>query len=526
MRTPAKPNKPRTAKLTSFPAPVGGWIANRNLAKPNQYGTQPGAAVLENFFPVANSAVMRRGSELYSTVGGGATAVGAIFPYINGVTQKLFAANTTNIYDITNGASPSSVLASLTSGEWSVVQFATSGGVFLRGVNGADTPFVFDGTTWGTTPAITFTDGTLATQLNYVWASQNRLWFLKANSLTAYYLPVSSIGGAAAAFPLGGVFTRGGSLLFGAQWSIETLAGMDQRTVFVTTEGEAAVYAGADPSSATTWSLVGVYRIGKPLGPRAWIRAGGDLVIATDIGFVALSQALTRDFSVLSETAVSFPIETEWNGAVSERSGSFWHCEVWPTSQMALVAPPTVSGTTPEVFVSNVRTGAWAKFTAWDVTCMAVFQGALFFGSQSGKIIEANVTGSDQGVPYTATYIPLFDDLRTPGSLKITKMARAVLRGAIAVSENLTVNADFDTSTPPVPDATAISGVSVWGTAVWGVDVWGAEKSPSTQQNWKSAGTTGYTLAPCLQITSGAVAPLDTQIVRIDLTYDEADIVT
>src|SRR6185503_8315875 len=116
MRTPAKPNKPRTAKLTSFPAPVGGWIANRNLAKPNQYGTQPGAAVLENFFPVANSAVMRRGSELYSTVGGGATAVGAIFPYINGVTQKLFAANTTNIYDITNGASPSSVLASLTSG--------------------------------------------------------------------------------------------------------------------------------------------------------------------------------------------------------------------------------------------------------------------------------------------------------------------------------------------------------------------------------------------------------------------------
>lgn len=526
MRVPAQPNRPRTSRLTSFPAPTGGWVANRNLAKPNQYGTQPGAAVLENFFPIANSAIMRRGSELYATIGDGTKQVDTIFRYVNGATQKLFASISTNIYDITNGASPSSVLGTLTSGDWSVVQFATSGGVFLRGVNGTDTPFVYDGSTWGTTPAITFTDGTTADQLNYVWAAQNRLWFIKKNSLYAYYIDPAAIGGAATAFPMGGIFSRGGSLLFGAQWSIETLAGMDQRTVFVTTEGEAAVYQGNDPSSATTWSLVGVYRIGKPLGPKAWIRAGGDIVIATDIGFVALSQALTRDFSVLSESAVSFPIETEWNDAVAQRAGANWHCEVWPTNQMAVVALPTVAGTTPAFFVSNVRTGAWAKYSGWDATCLAVYNEGLYFGSQAGKIVQANVTGADQGIPYTSTYIPLFDDLRSSGSLKIGRMGRAALRCDIPVTENLTLNTDFDVSTPPAPDATPVAGVSVWGTGIWGQSVWGAASSPSTQQNWKSLSGMGYALAPCLQITSGSVAPLDAQIVRVEMTYDMADLVT
>lgn len=47
--------------------------------------------------------------------------------------------------------------------------------------------------------------------LNYVWVYKNRLFFVEKDSLNAWYLPVDSIGGAAEKFPLGGVFTRGGS---------------------------------------------------------------------------------------------------------------------------------------------------------------------------------------------------------------------------------------------------------------------------------------------------------------------------
>lgn len=524
MRTAAAPNKPRTVRFKVYPAPTGGWISNRNLAVPNQYGQQPGAAMLENVFPLATSAVVRRGSQLYSTIG--SVAVQSIFGYINGTNKKLFGANATTIYDITTGGSPTSAVSSLTSGAWSVVQFETSGGVFLRGVNGSDTPVVFDGSTWGTTPAITFTDGTTPDQLINVWASQNRLWFVKKNTLTAYYLPPASIGGAAVAIPLGGVFTRGGSLLFGASWSIETLGGLSQHTTFHSTEGEVAVYQGTDPTSATTWSLVGVYRTGRPLGPKAWIRAGGDIVLATDIGFVPLSQAMQRDYSALSPSAVSYPIETAWNDAVAERSSANWNCEVWPTNQMVVVAPPTVSGTTPEMFMANARTGAWAKYTAWDANCLCVWDTRMFFGSQNGAVIEANVTGADQGVPYTATYIPLFDDLKSPGSLKIARMVRSVMREGIPVNEKITINADFDLTMPAVPDAMQVSGVSAWDTGIWGASTWGASLSLGTQENWQSTGGAGYALAPCWQVTSGNTVPLDTEIVRLDMTYDMADVVT
>jgi hypothetical protein len=552
---PAARNKPRTSQYKAFPAPTGGWIANRNLATPNQYGQQPGAAVLENWFPLATSAVMRRGSQQYAVIGTDGTPVTALFAYVNGNNSKLFAANETAIYDITTVLQPDDLwlvdgdgnflvdddgeffivagtppaedgTGTLTGGDWSVVQFETAGGVFLRAVNGVDTPIVYDGSAWSTSPAITFTDGTTADQLNNVWTSQSRMWFVKADSMTAYYLDPESIGGAANALPLGSVFTRGGSLLFGASWSIETLGGLNEHNVFVSTEGEVAVYQGTDPSSSTTWTLVGVYRIGRPLGPKAWIKAGGDLVIATDIGFVPLSQAMQRDYSALSPSAVSYPIETAWNDAVAERSNVNWNCEVWPTNQMVAVAPPTVSGTSPEIYVANARTGAWAKFTGWDANCLCVWESRMFFGTRSGKVIEANVTGADLGAPYTGTYIPLFDDLRSPGSIKIAKMARAVLREGVPIAEKVSINVDFDTTLPAAPDATVVSNVSAWGTAVWGVDTWGKTLSLSTQQNWQAVGAAGYTLAPCVQVTSGDSVPLDTQIVRFDVTYDTADVVT
>ena len=58
----------RTADLAAWPAPTAGLIANRNLATPDG---APGATILENWMPTAQGAVIRRGSELYATVGGG-----------------------------------------------------------------------------------------------------------------------------------------------------------------------------------------------------------------------------------------------------------------------------------------------------------------------------------------------------------------------------------------------------------------------------------------------------------------------
>jgi len=632
MRTPARSYrpKPRKAEPFTFPAPTRGWVANENLADP----TPGGAAVLENWFPTATGLRVRSGSELYATLGSEGETVRSLFSYVNGLNRRLFASNDTTIYDITNivfadntllidedadklvtdtgdtlgwnSTEGHEVFTGSTGGNWSVVQFATAGGVFLVGVNGEDDGFIYDGeffyplgssgssrleydaetapftvgeTLTGSTSGATATilhivdngtTGTLiltgetggpfddneaitdgdggaavangasvvvvapligieASSFNFIWVYKQRLWFVEKESLNAWYLPVDQISGTAVKFPLGPVFGRGGSLLFGQTWSLDSGAegGLSEQNTFTSTEGEVAAYQGIDPGASDgSWSKVGVYRIGRPMGNKAFIRAGGDLVIATDIGFIPLSQAIQRDVAALSPAAVSYPIETAWNERVSERQSQAWHCELWPTKQMSVVALPTVSSSRPEMLIANARTGAWALYTGWSGTCLEVFSERLFFGSTDGKIFEAEVTGSDDTAPYTATVVPLFSDIGSPYALKSSTMARAVMLSPYTVNAQVSLQADFSINLPSPPDAAVGASGSVWGAGVWGQSIWGAKAEKKPFQGWYSVSGSGYALAPALQITSGAVPPPDIDLVRMEITAQTGDVLS
>lgn len=555
MRRPAQRTKPRIARPYNFPAPVSGWIRNENLAIPNARkpdGTKVyGAFVLENWIPTATGARMRGGSTQHTQVGTGELPVTALFSYVNGNNRILFASDEAAIYDVTAavtigdiiddegslivthdgfsleiGIGPSpTVVSGQSGGAWSVVQFATAGGVFLRGVNGEDTPQVFGGEDWTTIPAISGS-GLVASDLSHVWTYKNRLFFVEKDSLNAWYLPVDQIGGTAMKFPLGGVFNLGGSLLFGASWSLDTgdSGGLSEQCAFFTTEGEVAVYKGADPSDANTWAKVGVYRIGKPRGPNSIMRAGGDLVIATDIGFVPLSQAIQRDYAALSPTAVSYPIEVAWNEAISERSGDYWHIDIWPTKQMVVIALPTDDGQQAQMLVANARTGAWGLITGWRGTCVKTFGDRFFFGSIEGKVIEAEVGGDDLGSPYVCTIVPLFDPFKAPASLKTSTQARATIRSSREMLVQLSMQRDYAVSLPAAPDDTSVPTGSLWGSAVWGSALWGTTLEKRTFQPWQSTPGAGYALAPAIQITSGSTSPPDAEIVSTDVLYDVGDV--
>lgn len=604
MRTPARRAKPRTSQMVSFPAPVGGWVANQNIAKPIP-GAPQGAEMLVNWFPTATGAELRDGSEKYATLGAGNMDVKSFMLYKNGSTSKIFAAIDTAIYDISviadPNVSPSPAVPGTANGMWNSAQFTNTGAVYLVAVNGDDTMRVYDGSFWypisdqnlstlnydaqtanftvgatitgatstahgvlvaqqdnGSTGFLvlsgvvgTFQDneiisggggsaaanGTQATSfigisgvatsdLIFPWAFKNRLFFIEKESMNVWYMPVDQLGGTALVFPLGGVFSLGGSLMFGATWSINAGNGLQDNCIFVTTEGQVAVYQGTNPSIAADWSLVGVYRIGRPLGPNAWFRAGGDIVIDTDIGMVPLSQAINRDIAVLSPSSVSYSIETAWNESVSLRRSEYWHSVVWPERQMVVTALPTVNNLPAKMYATNARTGAWCEFSGWDGKCLAVYDGRMFFGSDSGRVVEAYVTGMDQGTPYSGIYVPLYVDLKTPASIKIPRLARPVMRSTRSVDVAVSVQYDYVTSLPPPPAATPVTTGSEWGVGIWGTSIWGEGGQKQIQQDWLNVAGQGYAVAPALQITSGSVVPLQTEIVRIDMTYETGDIVS
>lgn len=499
----------RRARKGRIPAPRAGWVQNSSLMEPPKYA----AEVLDNIFPTAAGARLRRGRSLHATIG---DAVTQVMVY-EGASSKLFAADAENVYDITSPAdpavAPTAAISSLTGGDWSYINFGTSGGNYLWMVNGADSARHYNGTTWAT-PSIT---GVTSSTLSHCWTFGGRIFAIEADTLSAWYLPADSIAGAMTEFPLRTVFPKGGSLLFGAAWSMDNGTGPDDVCVFVTDQGEIAVYQGSDPD--TSWALAGVYEVAKPLSKHAWFKAGGDIAIATEEGIISLAAAVQQDRSAVSRSAITYPIEDAWRTAVTLRDASHnFNCTIWHSRTMLFVSVPDDYTGIAQTYVCNVRTGAWCRFTGFDVQCSAVFADQLYFGTAGAEIYKAETTGADAGVRYSPKWLPKFIPMSGVTSVH---MARAVYRGNVDLGPVMTGATNFSTAEPALPAAQTDESTNVWGTAVWGTMVWSQGATKIAQSEWQSIAAVGDEFSIWLMATSNRSTAPDIELIGMDYLYEE-----
>lgn len=504
------------AQSFTFPAPIRGWVLNENLAT-----AQPaGARILDNWICTTTGVRVRAGCIKYATLTG---PVKSLFTYNSGA-DAFFAATANAIFTITAPASPTvpltATVSGLTSGDFATVQFGTAGGNFMYAVNGTDSPYLYNGATWtaitgASSPAIT---GVTTSTLSHVWSYASRVFFVQNGTLNAWYLPVDSIGGVAASFSLAGVFKSGGALLFGATWSQDSGAGLDDKCVFVSTEGEVAVYAGTNPGSASDWALQGVYSMPKPLGKNAHIQAGGDLLIATEVGLIPISAAVHTDLAAIESKAVSAPIASYWQEKVRAFGGS-WVMTKAPRRGVMFVSQPDPSGTTKTALAVNLLTGAWSRCTGWDTQCLGYFNNNPYFGAGDNCVYVMDTGGADAGMPYTALYLGQHDPMGAYGRQKTVRQMRAMFQTGSPINPKLSALANYREDTSSPPSSPSNYALDTWDVGLWDVALWDADAVIVNEANWTATGVTGSTIAPELQLTFGITPTPQVELVAIDAEF-------
>lgn len=502
------------ATTASIPSPVKGWNAADSLADMDEAE----AVVLTNWFPSTTEVMVRLGYDSSRT--GLPGQVQSLLVHNGATASKMFAASGTAFYDVsTAGAVGAAVVTGLTNVKWQYVNFATSGGQYLMAVNGADKLRYYDGTNWDVDGGGFTITGLNTINAIHINVFKRRVWLVEKNSLSAWYLPIDSIQGAAVEFPLDPLADKGGYLMAMGTWTIDAGIGADDMAVFVTSEGQVIVYRGINPSNEVTWSLVGVFNVGSPFSRRCLTKMGGDLLLITYDGLFPLSQYLQSD-RVNQKSALTDKIQNAVSEATSFYNANFgWETIVYPVGQMILLNIPFTEGANQQQYVMNALTGAWCNFTGWDANCWALYNDEIYFGSNT-FVARAWSGYYDNVANIEAVAQQAFNYFGSRGQLKRWTMMRPVLSSTGAPGIQANVNVDFEQAIPTTTISFTAPTTSDWDVARWDSAIWGG--AYTIYKYWQGVNGVGYCAGPVLQSETGGI---DTRWLSTDFVMEAGGVI-
>ena len=468
------------AKVASIPAPIGGWNARDSIANMDVID----AVQLTNLFPSVNNVVLRPGYTKYAT--GIPNQVRSLLSYSSGASNQLFACAGTEIYDVTAaGAVGAPVQTGLSGADWEYINVTTPAGGYIYAVNGIDDPLLYNGTVWSN-PTITGVDPTTFTNIT---TFKNRVWFTQENTLKAWYLDTLSIQGAAAAIDMSSVAQLGGYLVCVGTWTIDAGYGVDDNLVFITSNGEVIVYAGTDPTDVTKWSLVGVWRIGKPVGKRCMIKYGGDILLLTYNGLYPLAASL-QSSRLDPRIALSDKIQGAFASATQVYGSNFgWSIIFDPKHNALTVNVPFAEGR-QEQYVMNNITKSWCNFTGWNANCWEIYNNEPYFGGDGYVAHAWDDDYADDGANIVTEALQAFNYFDSRGVKKYFTRARPSIftNGTPAIFVGM--NVDFELINTTAPLSYSPVGSSLWDSAIWDVNSWASENIITN--NWQGITGIGY----------------------------------
>jgi hypothetical protein len=502
-----------TGTSTSVPAPVGGWNARDSLA-----AMEPTDAItLDNWIPGTDRVEGRRGYATHSSPTGVTHNIDTLVCYRGGSASSLwaFASDGTDIdvYNVTaaagtptaNGAF-SALAHTGTSAAYQTAMFANTSGYYLTGVDGVNTAWQYNGTTFST-PAIT---GVTSSTLDSVSVYRFRMFFGEEASLNLWYLPRDAISGTATKYALGGFATDGGSIVAHGTWTVDAGDGTDDMFVVVTSTGQVLLFQGNDPSSASAWRIAGRYKTAPPIGKRCLLRYGSSLFILTTEGIVAVEQLLNQSLAQPA-TPITDKVRNEFRKAANEWSAEpGWQAIHYPAGRYLLVNIPQSSYASTSTskpmyqFVMNTQTRAWCRFTGMSARCWETMGDDIYFGGTDGVVYQADNGYVDGATPIAYLAKQAFNYFGERGREKHWTMGQLVLEtDSDDVSGDFYIDTDFATGQVTDQTAMTVGAGGSWDTATWDEADWDA--SAQIVQDWQCFGGLGKCAALVAYVrTNGA----------------------
>jgi hypothetical protein len=441
-----------------LPPPVAGLNAIAPLM-----GMSPRYSVLmENFFPEPDGLTTRDGYVEHVT--GFAEPVKRLHTYSASTgAESLWATTDDGVFDATTAGAVGAAAIVLTDGETISTSIATGAGTYMMLVNGVDTLKQYNGTTWS---SIATFGATASETYSYIETYRQRIFFAVRDSLQIEYLAPNAISGAATNYDLGAIFRRGGKIVALATWTVDSGTGPDDNLAVLTSTGEVAVFAGSDP---TTWSLGGVYYVGKPLGSMPVFKYGGDLLLLLETGLYPLSLAL-QSTSIERRATVTQNVKPLLIYAAQAYGADYgWQIISDPIRPYLLVNIPF--SPVPKQLVMHGQTGSWAFFSGYSALSFGRLNAEIVFGTAT---TVCRVTGvSDAGANIVATMIQAPTKMGAPRNARIE-----LIKPYFSASGQFTVALGVASDFQFVPDYSSSSSFlssiagAIWGTGVWGTSVW------------------------------------------------------
>ena len=454
--------------VASITAPIGGWNTRDPLAAMNPQD----AVVLNNWFPTTTDVVTRAGYSEYATGITGDVETLAVYNGING-TNKMFAVTDTDAYNVST-STPAAQSLTITDGKFQYLNMGDGTNQWLLMFNGADSPKYYNGTAWvevtgATSPALT---GVTPTAIIQGCQYNGRLFFVVKNSLSFWYLDANAVGGAALEFDLSAFADKGGYIMWAATWTFDGGDGLDDKIVFMTSEGQAIVYTGTNPSSVVTWTRLGTYNLGKPIGRRSFIKYGGDLIAVTQGGAYPLSTTI-ENYDINKKSAVTDKIEPTFTYASRTYGENFgWEATLFH-AQSAMVFNIPLSATVSEQYVMNTITKAWCKFDSWNAKTFAVLNDELYFGG-SATVYKAWTGTSDNGNNITCYGKAAFNNFGSVSQQKRWTLFRPMLQVNGAVAFKTDMDIDFSDRVITGTASYSTTAASTWDVSNWDEGYWTA----------------------------------------------------